>query len=310
MEVAREAPVYVIGAVNMDISGTPDGELRTGNSNPGQVIVSPGGVGRNIAENLCRLGRKVSLITVLGNDDYAEMIRAQCRNLGIDLSCSLTDPHGRTSTYLCLNDRNGELHAAISDMKIYDQLTPERLEPLLPEINSGSMLIADANIPERTLEWIAANVTIPIAADPVSVAKAPRLRPLLHRLVFLKPTMQEAKALAGMASDTPATLSYITDTLHGLGVARVYLSLGAEGVWADDGREGVLLPIINGTVINTTGCGDAFAAAAADAYLRGMGTADCARRGLSAAAICAEDPAAVSQEMSQEAVELRLIYFD
>ena len=71
MEVARKAPVYVIGAVNMDISGTPDGEFRTGESNPGQVIVSPGGVGRNIAENLCRLGRKVSLITVLGNDDYA-----------------------------------------------------------------------------------------------------------------------------------------------------------------------------------------------------------------------------------------------
>ena len=47
-----DSPVYVIGAVNMDMSGTPAGPLRPGDSNPGRVMLSPGGVGRNIAENL------------------------------------------------------------------------------------------------------------------------------------------------------------------------------------------------------------------------------------------------------------------
>ena len=47
-----ETPVYVIGAVNMDLSGTPSGELRMGDSNPGKITLSPGGVGRNIAQNL------------------------------------------------------------------------------------------------------------------------------------------------------------------------------------------------------------------------------------------------------------------
>ena len=105
------------------------------------------------------------------------------------------------------------------------------------------MVIADANIPEETLRWIAENVTVPIAADPVSVAKASRLRPLLRRLVFLKPNVPEAEILAGMEPGGPLSLSCITDALHGLGVARVYLSLGAEGVWADDGKEGELLPV-------------------------------------------------------------------
>lgn len=308
MKIGRDAPVYVIGGVNMDISGTPDAELRPGDSNPGQVTVSPGGVGRNIAENLCRLGRKVSLITVLGNDDYAEVIRTQCRNIGIGLDLSFTNPMGRTSTYLCLNEQNGDLHAAIADMKICDQLTPALLEPILPELNRGAMVIADANIPEETLRWIAENVTVPIVADPVSVAKASRLRPLLRRLVFLKPNVPEAEILAGMEPGGPLSLSCITDALHGLGVARVYLSLGAEGVWADDGKEGELLPVFSGPVINTSGCGDAFVAAAADAYLSGMGTMECARRGLAAAAICAEDPEAVSPEMSQEAIEMKLSY--
>ena len=85
-ELATGAPVYVIGGVNMDIAGTPAAELRGGDSNPGRVTLSPGGVGRNIAENLSRLGRRVSLITVLGDDAYAGAIREHCRNVGIDLS--------------------------------------------------------------------------------------------------------------------------------------------------------------------------------------------------------------------------------
>lgn len=298
--------VFVIGGVNMDIAGTPEAALRTGDSNPGRVTLSPGGVGRNIAENLCRLGRKVSLVTVMGGDAYAEIIREHCRNLGIDLHCSITDPMGRTSTYLCLNEQNGDLHAAIADMAICEELTPEKLAPFLPEINRGDFLIADANLSERTLEWIAENVTIPMAADPVSVAKAARLQPLLRRLVFLKPNLPEAEILAGLAPGEYGSYTRIADALHAQGVARVFLSLGGEGVWADDGREGALLPCAPGAIVNTSGCGDAFVAAAADAYLRGMGTMDCARRGLAAAAICAGDPAAVSPRMSEEEIELRL----
>ena len=299
-------PVFVIGGVNMDISGTPDAELRPGDSNPGRVVLSPGGVGRNIAENLRRLGRQVSLVSILGGDAYADAIREHCRNLGIDLSHCFTDPLGRTSTYLCLNRRNGDLYAAISDMVICEQLTPERLEPVLPELNRGSFLIVDANLPEKTLAWIADHVTVPIAADPVSAAKACRLRPLLRRLAFLKPNLQETEILTGLSLQEAGSLSRLADTLHGLGVSRVFLSLGAQGVWADDGKEGALIPCVPGFVVNTTGCGDAFVAAAADACLRGLGTMDCARRGLAAAAICAEDSAAVSPDLSEETIALKL----
>ena len=60
--------------------------------------------------------------------------------------------------------------------------------------------------------------------------------------------------------------------------------------------------------MNTTGCGDAFVAAAADSCIRGLGTMECARRGLAAAAICAEDPSAVSPAMSAEEIAKRLAF--
>ena len=308
-QLRTEGTVYVIGAVNMDFSGTPVNELRAGDSNPGRITLSPGGVGRNIAENLRLLGRKVSLITIMGEDTYAGVIREHCLNAGIDLQYSFTDPLGRTSAYLCVNERNGDLSAAVSDMAICDELTPAKLEPLLPVLNRGSMVIADANLPEETLAWIAKNVTVPIAADPVSVSKAPRLLPLLSRLTLIKPNVPEAELLTGMTIRGDINLSRAADALHRLGVKRVYISLGGRGVWADDTREGgMLISCAAGTIVNTTGCGDAFVAAAADAFLNGLGTLEAARRALAASAICAEDPAAVSSRLSQEAIDLKLTY--
>ena len=308
-QLQKEGTVYVIGAVNMDLSGTPAGTLRTGDSNPGRITLSPGGVGRNIAENLRLLGRKVSLITIMGEDTYADVIREHCLNAGIDLQYSFTDPLGRTSAYLCINEQNGDLSAAVSDMTICDGLTPARLEPLLPVLNRGSMVIADANLPEETLAWIAKKITVPIAADPVSVSKAPRLLPLLSRLTLLKPNIPEAELLTGMTIRGDLNLSRAADALHRLGVKRVYISLGSRGVWADDVREGgMLIPCAPGTIVNTTGCGDAFVAAAADAFLNGLDTMDAARRALAASAICAEDNSAVSPKLSQEAIEIKLAF--
>ena len=56
----------VIGAANMDIQGYPGTPLVQKDSNPGQVKISCGGVGRNIAENMARLGLDVKLLTLLG----------------------------------------------------------------------------------------------------------------------------------------------------------------------------------------------------------------------------------------------------
>ena len=85
------------------------------------------------------------------------------------------------------------------------------------------------------------------------------------------------------------------------------LALGAGiGVWADDGKEGEMIPAVPGMIVNTSGCGDAFVAAAADAFLRGSGIAECARRGLAAAAVCAESGETVSPSMSPETIDLKL----
>ena len=79
----KKLSVAVVGGVNVDIAGTRDTKLLSGDSNPGRVTVTLGGVGRNIAENLSRLGNRVQLITALGGDAHAARVQESCESLGI-----------------------------------------------------------------------------------------------------------------------------------------------------------------------------------------------------------------------------------
>ena len=97
--IVRTAPyVTVVGGVNMDIGGRSYASLVDRDSNPGQVRMSLGGVGRNIAHNMALLGVDVKMLTALGDDLYAQKIGASCAELGIDLSQSPVIPGGHTST--------------------------------------------------------------------------------------------------------------------------------------------------------------------------------------------------------------------
>ena len=198
--IVRTAPyVVVVGGVNMDIGGTPLAPLVRQDSNPGRVRMSLGGVGRNIAHNMALLGLDVRMITALGDDVYAQKITASCIELGINLAHSLQMPGASTSTYLFLTDEKGDMELAVSDMEIYDHLTPQFLAGKETLLNHARLVICDANIPEPTLAWIGSHCKAPVFVDPVSTAKAVKVKPVLGRLHTLKPNRIEAELLSGQS---------------------------------------------------------------------------------------------------------------
>ena len=82
--VLREGPyAVVIGGANMDICGCSHDNLRIGDSNPGRVRTSAGGVGRNIAENLARLGTDTRLLSAVGNDQYGHHLLDVTQRAGV-----------------------------------------------------------------------------------------------------------------------------------------------------------------------------------------------------------------------------------
>ena len=306
--IIHTAPyAVVVGGVNLDIGGTPFAPLVGQDSNPGRVRTSLGGVGRNIAHNMALLGLDVRLITALGDDLNAQKITTSCIELGIDLAPSLQVPGGTTSTYLFLTNEKGDMALAVSDMEIYDHLTPRYLSTKEQLLNNARLVVCDTNIPAETLQWIAENCRAPVFVDPVSTAKAGKVKPVLGKLHTLKPNRIEAELLSGVAITDDKSLSAAADALLATGLHRVFISLGGEGVYAADHLGGrIKVPCGPARMVNTTGCGDAFMAALAWGWLEGLGLEEAARAGLAASAIAMEGAETINPEMSAAALRRRL----
>jgi pseudouridine kinase len=212
----------------------------------------------------------------------------------MDMSMALVLPERKSSTYLYVNDAGGDMQIAISDMEISKCLGREHLEPLMAIINEAEAVVVDANLEEDTIRYICENCTAPIYADPVSTVKAVKLRSVLDKLYCLKPNAIEAEKLTGEKDPAKAA-----EALVKMGVKRVFVSCGGDGmVIADD--SGVLsLPALKIEVINTTGAGDAAAAAIIMAGVSGKGLEESAHLAMQAGAMTCRCLEANNPEISQ-----------
>ena len=296
----------VVGGVNVDIGGRSFAPLVTADSNPGTVSISLGGVGRNIAHNMALMGLEVRMLTAFGDDLNGQRVAASCSELGIDLSNALRISGGTTSTYLYLTDPEGEMALAVSDMEICRKITPAYLAANLSVLNNAQAVVADTNIPEESLLYLAENLTVPLFVDTVSTTKAEKIRPILKKIHTLKPNKLEAELLSGVKIESPEDVAKAADKLTELGLHRMFISMGADGVYAAMGDSRAKLSNIPGHMVNTTGCGDAFMAALVWAYLQGRDLEETARAGLAAGSIAMESAETINPEMSAEALKERM----
>ena len=296
----------VVGGVNVDIGGKSFAPLVAEDSNPGTVHTSLGGVGRNIAHNLSLMGTDVRMLTAFGDDVHGQKVAASCSELGIDVSHARRITGGTTSTYLYLTDEKGEMALAVSDMEICKKITPTYLSNNLGLLQNAQVIVADTNIPQESLIFLAENCTAPLFCDPVSTAKAEKLRPILSNIHTLKPNRLEAELLSGVKIQTKEDVAKAADKLLEAGVHRLFISLGADGVYAAMGEQRLWLPNLPGEMVNTTGCGDAFMGAIAWAYLEGMTLEETALAGLAAGAIAMESPETINPAMSATALRNRM----
>ena len=296
----------VVGGVNVDIGGRSFASLVEKDSNPGKVQVSLGGVGRNIAHNMALMGLDVKMLTAMGTDVYGERIMKSCIELDIDASHALRLDDCVTSTYLYIADEEGEMALALSDMQICDRITPAYLSANQQILLNARVIVADTNIPEETLVYLAENCSAPIFCDPVSTIKAEKLRPILNKIHTLKPNRLEAELLSGVKIRSKADAEMAVKVLLEKGVKRIFMSMGADGMYAATEGTQLWLPNIPGNMVNTTGCGDAAMAALVWAWMNDLTLEETVRAGLAAGSITMESTETINPAMSATALKLRM----
>ncbi len=302
--------ILVIGGANVDLTGTTKSIYRSGDSNPGEVQQSAGGVGRNIAENLARLGSHVSMITVVGNDSRGSFLIDHARDAGINIQDFIQLPNYSTSTYLALNNANGELVGAVADMNIIGQLLPEVLVEKISRLQSASQLVVEANLHEETIEWIAEqNFNAPIIADAVSATKAVRLVPLLPKLSLLKVNVSEAKSILDIPEHQHIAETELIDALLDRGVQTILLSLGERGVIVGN-RESKTTQVVPACkILSDTGAGDALLAGYIFAQTRFDSALEQIKFAVACAACTLEAKHAVNPQLTEQYVSTQFKTF-
>lgn len=285
-------PITVVGGANLDVAGIPTGGFIPRDSNVGHVRTSPGGVGRNIAENLVRIGARVRLVTAFGDDADSMHLRTACEVLGMDCSHCVDVAGMPCSRYLAVLDAGGDLAAAVNDMRALAELTPGRLDPIA--FSGARAAVVDTNLPPATVARVAELAgSVPLVLDPVSVVKAEAARPVLGRLAALKANLMEAEALAGVSGAERAASALLK-----MGVQCVFVTMGPDGVWCASERESFEAPTRSVTIRNATGAGDAFTAGVAWGMACGLSLRDTADIAVTLSAIALESESTVNERLS------------
>ncbi|RQD67351.1 MAG: MarR family transcriptional regulator [Tindallia sp. MSAO_Bac2] len=299
--------VASIGASNIDIHGFSEEPLFAKDSNPGMIHTCPGGVSRNISENLVRLGVPTKLVTALGDDLNGDRIRQSCQSLGIDLSMSVELKDRNSSTYMAIMDSDGEMALALSDMRILDELTALHLKKHHSTLMNASAIVMDAGLLPETMAYVSETYSSKkTILDPVSVKKCYRMEKITGQFYCLKLNKLEASYLSGITIVNKETLKSAARKLLSFGLQRLYITLGKEGIYyAEPGNTG-LVPAPAVKPVNATGAGDAVSAAVVYGELQKWTMKDISRFAIGAATITIVSSETVSDRMNPEEINLIL----
>jgi len=246
---AGSTAVTVVGSCNEDITVAVDVLPQ-----PGQTVLggaarrSPGGKGANQAVAAARLGCAVELVGRVGDDDTGRRLRAALDAEGVGTAALRTTTDAPSGLAMIAVDADGE------NMIV---------------VGPGANALVAADDVERALATAAADSVNPAPARPVPTD-------LLRRIDVLVPNRTEL----GVLSDAPTPRDRAGVEALALrveGVRALVVTLGADGALVVDGGRITHVPAPQVTVVDTTGAGDAFCAALADAVARGHSVVDAAR---------------------------------
>lgn len=293
--------ISIIGGIMADIEGHPYNQLIQGDSNPGTISMSYGGVGRNITENLARMGVSVNFISVAGDDFAGKGAVRELEDLGVDIKNVRLLPEENTAVYMSILNIIGDMELALCNMDILERISADFIEAAHDSMKDSIIIGIDTNLTEETLDYVTAKLKdIPVFLDPVSVTKAERARNIIGRFHTIKPNRIEAEILSGMAIMSAEELEKAGQWFIGQGVKRVFITLGPGGVYYQDEKDSGFIRPEPADIVSATGAGDAFSAAILYSHVKGFDVRKTAEAGMIAARIAMQSKSAVNRQASEE----------
>lgn len=297
--------ILVLGASIVDIFGFCGRSYAQRDSIPGHVKVSFGGVCRNIAENLARVGVKTEFISILGDDENGKAILEHSRRLGYNMENSVFLEGQSTPTYMAILNQNGEMESAVVDMDSLNKMTPSFIDEKREVFENAEYVVVGSDGPEL-LEYILKKYEgkCKFILDPVSAKKAEEIRHLIKYFHTIKPNRFETEALCGFKIESDEDLRKAGRFFIEQGVKNVFISLDSDGIYyiTSEGEEGTLACCEAINVKNVTGAGDSFVAGIGYGYMNNLSIKDTLKYAVAMSIITITHEETINPKMSHEAV--------
>jgi ribokinase len=263
------------------------GETFMGNS----FQLGPGGKGSNQAVAAARAGAKVSFISKLGNDPFGDLARSTYRQEGIDTRhlLSTTTPTGAAS--IIIDEHTGENSIIVVPGACFE-LTPQEVDQMKDLIAASAIFVTQLELALPTVEHglkLARSLGVPTILNPAPACKLPES--IFQYCDYVTPNETEAEMLTGIKVSTLADAEQAADAFLARGVRNAVITLGAQGAFVKNASTRAHVPAFNaGTVVETTGAGDAFNGGFAVALAEGRDILQAARFGCAVAGISVTRP--------------------
>lgn len=298
--------ILVLGASIVDIFGFCGRSYKQRDSIPGNIKISFGGVCRNIAENLARVGVNTQFISTLGDDENGKSILEHSRKLGYNMENSLFLEGESTPTYLAILNHQGEMESAVVDMESLNKMDEAFVDGKHEIFENAEYTIVDSDNPSL-LEYILKKYQgkSKFILDPVSAKKAKKIRHLVKYFHTIKPNRFETEALCGFKIETNDDLRKAGRFFIEQGVKNVFISLDADGIYyiTSEGEEGTLACCDPIDVKNVTGAGDSFVAGIGYGYMNNLSIKDTLKYSVAMSIITIIHEETINPKMSHELVE-------
>lgn len=308
-------PQSILGGVLCVGAAVVDRKLQllepavAGTSNPARAAVADGGVARNVAETLARLGVPAALVSRVGDDAAGRALVGRLAASGVDTAAVDVVPGGQTGEYVAVLGPDHDLVLGVATMDLLDGIDPAAVDRGWPAGGPDSgWVFLDCNLPAGTLARgleRARQTGVPVAVDAVSTPKVRRLPADLTGVTVLFCNRAEAAAWlaahpAAHPAVEPATLAA---GLRAAGAAGVVLTLGRDGLLVADGAGLHELPAVPARPVDVTGAGDALAAGTLGGLLAGQSLPVAAATGALVAALTVASVHTVRPDLSRQLVE-------
>ncbi len=258
--------ISIIGGSNVDYIAKANCEFKLKDSNTGSLNVSFGGVGRNIAENLTRLGNSVNFFTALGNDAYGIKIKEELEQIGCKVYSPITNYP--SSSYIAIHSKQGDMEVALCDSRVMDELKEEYLEQYIDIIKQSDLVLLEANLSEQIIDYLFKRLdNVKICIEGVSCPKVIKFKNYLDKIYLFKSNNIEVKAITNLEdSSLEDNVKYLLNK----GVKKVVVSNGEKPIIIGENNKVDQINIVPlEKVVSATGAGDALYSGIIDQILKG-----------------------------------------